>query len=475
MPDVAAWPFPAEERERGASERRDGRRRLGHGSPRAPLSARRVGLAANVTRRRARAPERLRPREIAPVIMPVPVRAPHSELAVVIHVEPRRAHVSVDVALRKHASGDFDFRDAPRVWLVEPQARGQPREIWVAPTTIASDPCFTGKEEDVEVGLTYFGKRFYSPLLGRWLSPDPLEVHAPGEADGNLYAYVSGAVLKNIDPMGLQSHPTDTPPPTATSQITTMTQGQSYQTTPARSVAQTAPEGAAGGQATSGFDPVADLQTKGAITLGSSGSGSTQSTALDRATAMAGKLQGAGADPNGVSGGIPGGRGTGEGSPAAQAGYVGLTGKALLDLGRLAVAAGRAAVGAAVSAGRSLSRAIASARGTIPRLSDDIAKTFADGKYHSRVLQQDVVAYRYSGGVSGEKGRFLTTEQTVRQIGSPEAAQRALNLPAGATAEQLNRLVIPKGTSIYYGRVAGGGEKATQIFIHDASVLRAAP
>jgi RHS repeat-associated protein len=63
---------------------------------------------------------------------------------------------------------------------------------------------FTGKEEDVEVGLVYFGKRFLSPQLGRWVSPDPLAVHAPGEADLNLYAYVSGAVLKNVDPVGLK-------------------------------------------------------------------------------------------------------------------------------------------------------------------------------------------------------------------------------------------------------------------------------
>lgn len=67
---------------------------------------------------------------------------------------------------------------------------------------------FTGKEEDVEVGLQYFGKRFLNPLLGRWVSADPLAVHAPGEADLNLYAYVSGAVLKNVDPLGLDEEPT---------------------------------------------------------------------------------------------------------------------------------------------------------------------------------------------------------------------------------------------------------------------------
>ena len=63
---------------------------------------------------------------------------------------------------------------------------------------------FTGKEEDVEVGLQYFGKRFLNPLLGRWVSADPLAVHVPGEADWNLYAYVRGTVVRAVDPMGLQ-------------------------------------------------------------------------------------------------------------------------------------------------------------------------------------------------------------------------------------------------------------------------------
>jgi RHS repeat-associated protein len=68
---------------------------------------------------------------------------------------------------------------------------------------------FTGKEEDVEVGLTYFDKRFYNASLQRWVSADPLEVHAPGEADANLYAYVSGRALRNIDPLGLQDAEAD--------------------------------------------------------------------------------------------------------------------------------------------------------------------------------------------------------------------------------------------------------------------------
>ncbi|MBM4185661.1 MAG: hypothetical protein FJ207_15820, partial [Gemmatimonadetes bacterium] len=64
---------------------------------------------------------------------------------------------------------------------------------------------FTGKEEDVEVGLTYFGKRFLSAPLGRWMNPDPLAVHSPADpkADLNLYAYVNGQALLAIDETGL--------------------------------------------------------------------------------------------------------------------------------------------------------------------------------------------------------------------------------------------------------------------------------
>lgn len=62
---------------------------------------------------------------------------------------------------------------------------------------------FTGKEEDVEFGLVYFGKRYLNTYVGRWLSADPLAVHQPGKADLNLYAYVRGLVLAAVDVLGL--------------------------------------------------------------------------------------------------------------------------------------------------------------------------------------------------------------------------------------------------------------------------------
>ena len=48
-------------------------------------------------------------------------------------------------------------------------------------------------------GLIFFGKRFYSPTLKRFISPDPL-----GFADGlNLYTYVSNSPLNRLDLLGL--------------------------------------------------------------------------------------------------------------------------------------------------------------------------------------------------------------------------------------------------------------------------------
>lgn len=57
---------------------------------------------------------------------------------------------------------------------------------------------FCSKRMDSESGLVYFGKRYYSPLLGRWLTPDPA-----GMFDSlNPYAYVHNNPLKYQDPDG---------------------------------------------------------------------------------------------------------------------------------------------------------------------------------------------------------------------------------------------------------------------------------
>jgi RHS repeat-associated protein len=57
---------------------------------------------------------------------------------------------------------------------------------------------FTDKEEDIEVGLAYFGARYYSPYLGVWLSTDPVTIHDQ-RSDPNPYAYVHGTPLMSVD------------------------------------------------------------------------------------------------------------------------------------------------------------------------------------------------------------------------------------------------------------------------------------
>jgi RHS repeat-associated protein len=62
---------------------------------------------------------------------------------------------------------------------------------------------FTGQRFDDSVGLNHFYFRTYDPELGRFLQRDP-----SGYADGvNLYEYVSGNPLGNIDELGLSTGP----------------------------------------------------------------------------------------------------------------------------------------------------------------------------------------------------------------------------------------------------------------------------
>ena len=58
---------------------------------------------------------------------------------------------------------------------------------------------FSSKEWEAAAGLNYYGYRFYSPSLGRWISRDPIE-----EAGGaNIYVFVANNSLSLFDPLGL--------------------------------------------------------------------------------------------------------------------------------------------------------------------------------------------------------------------------------------------------------------------------------
>jgi len=58
---------------------------------------------------------------------------------------------------------------------------------------------FSTKRYDEGTGLSYYGYRFYAPVIERWLNRDPL-----GEAGGvNLYGFVLNDPVNAVDPWGL--------------------------------------------------------------------------------------------------------------------------------------------------------------------------------------------------------------------------------------------------------------------------------
>jgi RHS repeat-associated protein len=58
---------------------------------------------------------------------------------------------------------------------------------------------FSTKRHFADLGLNYYGYRYYAPSIGRWMSLDPL-----GEAGGlNLYGFVQNDPVNWIDPYGL--------------------------------------------------------------------------------------------------------------------------------------------------------------------------------------------------------------------------------------------------------------------------------
>ncbi|MCP5469708.1 MAG: DUF687 family protein [Chlamydiales bacterium] len=64
---------------------------------------------------------------------------------------------------------------------------------------------FASKRCDVETGLIYFGRRYYAPSIGTWITTDP-----KGRTDGpNLYVYVHANPLTNIDLYGLTAAETN--------------------------------------------------------------------------------------------------------------------------------------------------------------------------------------------------------------------------------------------------------------------------
>lgn len=61
---------------------------------------------------------------------------------------------------------------------------------------------YTNQEKDSETNLIYYGARYYSPILGRFVQPDSMlpDIYDPQQL--NRYAYVKNNPLKYTDPSG---------------------------------------------------------------------------------------------------------------------------------------------------------------------------------------------------------------------------------------------------------------------------------
>lgn len=69
----------------------------------------------------------------------------------------------------------------------------------MAQSSVGNPWRFSSKRVDEETGFIYFGRRYYAPDIGRWITPDPL-----GFDEGpNLYAYVCNNPLTHWDLYGL--------------------------------------------------------------------------------------------------------------------------------------------------------------------------------------------------------------------------------------------------------------------------------
>lgn len=60
---------------------------------------------------------------------------------------------------------------------------------------------FTGKERDIEIGLDYFGARYYNAEIGRWVTRDPISDKYPHLSP---YNYSANNPIAFLDPNGLE-------------------------------------------------------------------------------------------------------------------------------------------------------------------------------------------------------------------------------------------------------------------------------
>jgi len=70
-----------------------------------------------------------------------------------------------------------------------------------------NDVWFTSRRQDVETGLVYMGARYYDPVLGRFVSKDPVGFVETTIHSFNRYAYANNNPYRFYDPDGANTAP----------------------------------------------------------------------------------------------------------------------------------------------------------------------------------------------------------------------------------------------------------------------------
>ncbi|MCP4591681.1 MAG: hypothetical protein GY842_13150, partial [bacterium] len=107
-------------------------------------------------------------------------------------------------------------------------------------------------------------------------------------------------------------------------------------------------------------------------------------------------------------------------------------------------------------------------------LPDNVAETFAGGRYFERVLRSERVYHRVAGGTAGPIGRRGTFVTPIPQIGGLQSRiDLAIRPEWGNSAVQVYRLRVPAGTTVFEGPVSTQGGPwvggKIQAFIPDAA------
>jgi RHS repeat-associated protein len=68
--------------------------------------------------------------------------------------------------------------------------------------TAPDGPGYTGHVNDPELGLVYMQARYYDPVVGRFLSTDPVSPAASNPFNFNRFTYANNNPIANIDPNG---------------------------------------------------------------------------------------------------------------------------------------------------------------------------------------------------------------------------------------------------------------------------------